>query len=105
VIYMGLAGLATIARQLMAHGLSADWPAAVVSKGTLPEQRVVIATLATLADEAARAQLSSPCLTIVGEVVRLREQLAWFEEQAAAGMAAGAAGAAHRSAPRAPLGA
>ncbi len=79
VIYMGLAGLATIAAQLIAHGLPADWPAAVISKGTLPQQRVITATLATLAEEAARAGLSSPSLTIVGQVVRLREQLAWFE--------------------------
>ncbi|MBL8341031.1 MAG: uroporphyrinogen-III C-methyltransferase [Rubrivivax sp.] len=85
VIYMGLSGLATIAAQLMVHGLPAHWPAAVVSKGTLPEQRVVRATLATLADEAARARLSSPCLTIVGEVVRLREQLDWYIAPGAAG--------------------
>jgi uroporphyrin-III C-methyltransferase len=85
VVYMGLSGLATIAAQLMAHGLPADWPAAVVSKGTLPEQRVVRATLATVADEAARAHLSSPCLTIVGEVVRLRERLAWFEAMSPGG--------------------
>jgi uroporphyrin-III C-methyltransferase len=78
VVYMGLAGLAQIASRLMAHGLPPDWPAAVISKGTLPAQRVVVASLATLADEAARAQLASPCLTIVGEVVRLRETLGWF---------------------------
>jgi uroporphyrin-III C-methyltransferase len=79
VIYMGLAGLATIARELIAHGLPADWPAAVISKATLPEQRVVRATLATVADAAAAAELSSPCLTLVGEVVKLREALDWFE--------------------------
>ncbi|MEJ8836540.1 uroporphyrinogen-III C-methyltransferase [Ramlibacter sp. AN1133] len=79
VIYMGLAGLATICERLIAHGLPPHWPAAVVEQGTLPEQRVVAATLATLADEVAAAGLASPCLTIVGEVVRLREQLAWFE--------------------------
>jgi uroporphyrin-III C-methyltransferase/precorrin-2 dehydrogenase/sirohydrochlorin ferrochelatase len=78
VIYMGLAGLATIASQLIAHGLASDWPAAVISKGTLPEQRIVVATLASVADQAAQAKLSSPCLTIVGEVVRLRERLTWF---------------------------
>ena len=78
VIYMGLAGLPGICAQLQAHGLPADWPAAVVSHGTLAAQRVVTATLATLADAAARAQLQSPCLTIVGEVVRLRQELAWF---------------------------
>jgi uroporphyrin-III C-methyltransferase len=76
VIYMGLSGLAEICTQLIAHGLPADWPAAVVSDGTLPTQRVVCATLATLATEVADAGLASPCLTIVGEVVRLRSQLA-----------------------------
>lgn len=83
VIYMGLSGLATIATQLMAHGLPPEWPAAVISKGTLPQQRVVTATLATVADEAERAGLASPSLTIVGRVVQLREQLAWFEALAA----------------------
>jgi len=79
VIYMGLSGLPTICAQLVAHGLSLDWPAAVVSQGTLTEQRVVCATLGTLAAEVARAGLQSPCLTIVGEVVRLRDELAWFD--------------------------
>ena len=58
-----------------------DWPAAVVAQGTLASQQVVSATLATLADAVARAGLQSPCLTIVGEVVRLRDELAWFEGQ------------------------
>ena len=76
VIYMGLTALAEICRQLVAHGLPGDWPAAVVSQGTLPEQRVVVATLATLAAAVADAGLRAPTLTIVGEVVRLHEQLA-----------------------------
>jgi len=79
VIYMGLSALDTICAQLMAHGLPADWPAAVVAQGTLPTQQVVCATLGTLAAEVARAGLPSPGLTIVGEVVRLRDQLAWFD--------------------------
>jgi uroporphyrin-III C-methyltransferase len=79
VIYMGLSALTTICAQLMAHGLPADWPAAVVAQGTLPTQQVVCATLGTLAAEVARAGLPSPGLTIVGEVVRLRDQLAWFD--------------------------
>jgi len=83
VIYMGLSGLASICRQLIAHGLPADWPAAVVAQGTLDVQRVVAATLGTLAEAVAREGLQSPCLTIVGEVVRLREELAWFGRQAA----------------------
>jgi uroporphyrin-III C-methyltransferase/precorrin-2 dehydrogenase/sirohydrochlorin ferrochelatase len=82
VIYMGLAGLAHICRRLVEHGLPRNWPAAVVEHGTLLEQRVVTGTLATLADKVDAAGLQSPCLTIVGEVVRLREQLAWFEPKA-----------------------
>jgi uroporphyrin-III C-methyltransferase len=78
VIYMGLAGLAHICERLAAHGLPPDWPAAVVEHGTLPAQRVVTATLATLAAQVAAAGLQSPCLTIMGEVVRLRGELAWF---------------------------
>jgi uroporphyrin-III C-methyltransferase len=78
VIYMGLLGLPTIARELVAHGLPSRWPVAVVSKGTLPQQRVVCATLATVAAAAAAARLQSPCLTIVGEVVKLRDQLNWL---------------------------
>ncbi len=90
VIYMGLSGLASICRQLVAHGLPADWPAAVVAQGTLDVQRVVCATLATLADAVAREGLRSPCLTIVGEVVKLRKELAWFEGQQAGEPAAAA---------------
>ena len=78
VIYMGLSGLPTICAQLIAHGLPAHWPSAVVAQGTLPTQRVVCATLATLAAEVESEGLQSPCLTIVGEVVRLRDELAWF---------------------------
>jgi uroporphyrin-III C-methyltransferase/precorrin-2 dehydrogenase/sirohydrochlorin ferrochelatase len=82
VIYMGLAGLPTICAKLVEHGLPPDWPAAVVEQGTLLDQRVVAATLATLPVAVEAAGLQSPCLTIVGEVVRLREQLAWFEPRA-----------------------
>jgi uroporphyrin-III C-methyltransferase len=79
VIYMGLSALPAICTQLVAHGLPQDWPAAVVAQGTLTSQRVVCATLATLADAVRREGLQSPCLTIVGEVVRLRDELAWFD--------------------------
>jgi uroporphyrin-III C-methyltransferase/precorrin-2 dehydrogenase/sirohydrochlorin ferrochelatase len=83
VIYMGLGGLAEICRQLMSHGLRADMPAAVVQQGTTPQQRVVVADLATLAAKVEAAELKPPCLTIVGEVVALREKLSWFEPEKA----------------------
>lgn len=80
VIYMGLSALPSICKQLAAHGLPAHTPAAVVQQGTTVHQRVVTATLADLGERVAEAGLASPCLIIVGEVVRLREQLAWFEQ-------------------------
>ena len=88
VIYMGLSGLAAICGQLVAHGLPADWPAAVVAQGTQAGQQVVCATLGTLADAVAQAGLQSPCLTIVGQVVKLRDELAWFEARGASVTAA-----------------
>ncbi|MBX3601633.1 MAG: uroporphyrinogen-III C-methyltransferase [Rubrivivax sp.] len=94
VIYMGLGALADICAQLVRHGQRADMPAAVVQQGTLPEQRVVAGTLADLPARVAAAGLQSPCLTIVGEVVRLHDRLAWFETAGAAAAAGeGLAGA------------
>src|SRR5512138_468621 len=84
VIYMGLAALAEICTQLIAHGLRADTPAAVVQQGTTLDQRVVCGTLSDLSIRVAEAGFQSPCLIIVGEVVRLRDQLAWFGEGRAA---------------------
>lgn len=79
VIYMGLTGLAEICRQLIAHGLPADWPAAVVQQGTTRHQRVLTATLADLAQKVEAAGFKAPTITIVGEVVKLRDKLNWFE--------------------------
>ncbi len=78
VFYMGLARLAHIVQHLLEHGASADRPAALVAQGTLPNQRVVTATLGTLAAAVAAAQLESPALLIVGDVVALQSTLAWF---------------------------
>lgn len=81
VIYMGLVGLAQICQQLIAHGVSANMPAAVVQQGTTQNQRVVSANLGDLAEQVAAANMKAPCLTIIGEVVQLREKLNWFEPQ------------------------
>ena len=81
VIYMGLVGLPEICRQLVAHGLPASTPAAVVQQGTLPQQRVVVSDLASLAHEVEAAGLHAPCLTIIGTVVSLRGKLNWFEPE------------------------
>lgn len=80
VIYMGLNSLPELTRQLIAHGLPEDWPAAVVEQGTSPQQRVIAATLGTLAERVKDADVQGPALTIVGSVVTLREQLRWRDD-------------------------
>ena len=79
VIYMGLLGLEKLCAQLIAHGMPADMPAAVVQQATLPQQRVVTATLAELAQRVEAAGLRPPTLVIVGDVVKLRDKLSWYE--------------------------
>lgn len=79
VFYMGLVGLPTICQQLIAHGRSPDTPIALVQQGTTRNQKVVVATLATMVASVAREPVKAPTLIIVGEVVELREKLAWFE--------------------------
>lgn len=79
VFYMGLAGLPIICRRLIEHGAAADRPVALVQQGTTPQQRVYISTLQALPSEVSRWNIVSPTLMIIGEVVRLREKLAWFE--------------------------
>ena len=78
VFYMGLTSLAQICVALRAHGMADDMPVALVEHGTLSEQRVFCATLATLDEVVAGAGVRAPTLLIVGEVVRLRPQLDWF---------------------------
>jgi uroporphyrin-III C-methyltransferase/precorrin-2 dehydrogenase/sirohydrochlorin ferrochelatase len=78
VFYMGLARLEHIIRKLLAHGATPDRPAALVANGTMPNQRVVAATLGTLHDAAAATGVESPALLVVGEVAALHRTLAWF---------------------------
>ena len=78
VVYMGVGALAEICRGLIEHGLAPGLPAALVERATLPAQRVIEGTLATLPAAAAAAGVKPPALLIAGEVVRLRERLAWF---------------------------
>jgi uroporphyrin-III C-methyltransferase/precorrin-2 dehydrogenase/sirohydrochlorin ferrochelatase len=81
VFYMGLHNLADICQKLVAAGQSAQTPAAIVSRGTAVDQKVLIGTLDTLVDLQADAQLPAPALIIVGSVVLLQDQLKWFGEQ------------------------
>lgn len=79
VFYMGLAGLARLAAGLIAHGMRADMPAALIQQGTTQRQRVFVGPLSELPQHAIEHVVQPPTLVIVGEVVRLRERLAWFE--------------------------
>ena len=79
VFYMGLIGLPIICAELIRHGRGADTPAALIQQGTTVNQRVFTGTLADLPRMVAEHEVHAPTLVIVGEVVVLREKLAWFD--------------------------
>ena len=76
---MGLLGLPLLCQQLITHGLPDSTPAAIVQQGTTQKQKTIVGTLQTLPDLAAAANLTPPTLIIVGDVVQLHQNLAWFE--------------------------
>jgi uroporphyrinogen III methyltransferase/synthase len=86
VVYMGVRQLGAIAERLLAAGRDGDEPAALIERGTLPDQRVVVATLATIAKRAAEEAVRAPAIAVFGPVAALRERLAWFEERPLAGV-------------------
>ncbi|QQV09798.1 siroheme synthase CysG [Acinetobacter johnsonii] len=77
VLYMGLVGLEKICEKLIEHGQRPDMPVALISKGTTSEQKVVVGTLADIASKVEENHIQAPTLTIIGDVVSLREQLQW----------------------------
>ena len=79
VVYMGVKRLPQTVERLVANGLSPDTPAALVRWGTMPQQETVTGTLADIVERGAAVQ--PPAVLVVGEVVGLREQLAWFEKR------------------------
>lgn len=81
-IFMGLSHVSEIAHALVNDaGRAPNTPVAIVSSGTRPNQRVLSGTLADIGERAKTAALASPALIIVGEVVSLRDTLAWFDKQ------------------------
>ena len=78
VVYMSLVGLDILCRELIAHGMSATMPAALVEQGTTDNQRVLIGTLESLPSIVASHNVHAPTLLIIGEVVTLHGTLAWF---------------------------
>ncbi len=81
VFFMGVKNLPEIAQRLMEHGRSPKTPAAVIRWGTMPQQQTVVGTLADIADKVQAAGMKPPAVIVVGEVVRLREFLNWFERK------------------------
>ncbi|MFM5669560.1 siroheme synthase CysG [Aeromonas hydrophila] len=82
VFYMGLSSCATIREQLLTHGKAGDTPVALIERGTQPSQRVIRGTLDQL--PALAVGVESPALIMVGSVVTLADQLAWFGQGGAA---------------------
>ena len=79
IFLMGVENLKNITARLVENGRPADTPAALVRWGTHPEQRTLVTTLGNAYDDVQKAQLKPPAIFIVGNVVRLRDQLNWFE--------------------------
>jgi uroporphyrinogen III methyltransferase/synthase len=80
-VLMGMRRIAEICAAILAGGRAPETPAAVIQWGARADQRVVTATLATIADASHAAGLTNPAIIVVGEVVTLREKLSWFEKQ------------------------
>ncbi|MCH7815070.1 MAG: uroporphyrinogen-III C-methyltransferase [Proteobacteria bacterium] len=79
VFYMGLIGLSNICQQLIAHGMDAATPIAVIQRGTTADQKVICGNLSSMPGLAESNQIKAPTITIVGEVVKLRERLSWYQ--------------------------
>ncbi|HEY5974093.1 MAG TPA: uroporphyrinogen-III C-methyltransferase, partial [Geobacteraceae bacterium] len=81
VFYMGVKNLPVITRNMMDHGRPANTPVALIRWGTRPEQQILTGTLADIAEQARKAGFKAPAITVVGEVVRLRDRLRWFDNR------------------------
>ena len=86
-IYMGLRNLEALMAEFIARGASPELPAAIVDNATRANQRVVVATLATLAAKARAAELKGPSIVIIGAVVSLRDKLDWYAPASSAAIA------------------
>ncbi|WP_397537739.1 uroporphyrinogen-III C-methyltransferase [Rummeliibacillus pycnus] len=80
-IYMGVKNLPYIVSQLLKFGRAKESPVALVHWGTYDKQETVTGTLETIESIVAESNISNPSMIIVGEVVKLREKIQWFEEQ------------------------
>jgi len=76
---MGVVGLEVLWRELIARGMSATMPAALIQQGTTHKQKVYISDLESLPDIPRQHDIKPPTMIIIGEVVKLHENLSWFE--------------------------
>lgn len=81
VFLMGIENLSYITDKLVEYGRPAETPAAVIRWGTKPEQRVLVTTVGQAAADVERHGIRPPAIFIVGEVVKLRNELAWFDKK------------------------
>ena len=81
VFLMGVGNLPKIAQSLMTHGRSPDTPAAVIRRGTMPDQETLIASLGNIVELVNKRNIKPPAIIVVGDVVRMREGLNWFEKR------------------------
>ena len=81
VFLMGMGNLPEIVAKLLAHGRPADTPVAVIKDGTRAEQKTVVGSLTDIVARVKKHRLSSPAVIVVGEVVKLREKLGWFDNR------------------------
>ena len=81
VIVMGTERIKHIAESLISHGMAADTPVGMIRWGTTGRQQSVEGTLSTIADVAEKAKLAAPAVTVIGDVVKLRAKLNWFEHR------------------------
>lgn len=81
VILMGVERIRALSEGLIAKGQAASTPVAMVRWGTTPRQQTLVATLGTIADQVEKTGFTAPAVTIIGDVVTLRDELNWFEQR------------------------
>jgi uroporphyrinogen III methyltransferase/synthase len=81
IFLMAMGNLAGIVAKLREHGLDGDTPVGIVHEGTKPAQEVLTATLDTVVAEVARTGITAPAIVVIGDVVRERERIRWFDAQ------------------------
>jgi uroporphyrinogen III methyltransferase/synthase len=79
VFLMAMGNLAAIVAKLREHGMPGDLPVEIVREGTKPAQETLVATLGTIVAEVERTQFAAPAIVVIGNVVREREALRWFD--------------------------